>query len=186
MTAERVRIWDVEVRLFHWTLAAFFTIAYVVEVEWPELHSHTGYTVLLLVGFRVIWGFVGSQHARFVDFVTGPRVAISHLIELASANAPHYVGHNPAGGLMVVLLLLSLLVTATTGTILDAMAGSGPIPLDVVATWSDRPFVLVHEIAADVTLGLVTLHIAGVAVTSIITRENLIMAMLRGDKAPRR
>ncbi len=183
---DRLTVWDVEVRLFHWTLAVFFGVAYIIETEWPALHAHAGYTVLLLIGFRIVWGFTGSRHARFADFVTGPHQALRHLVELASNDAPRHIGHNPAGGVMVLLLLTSLAITAITGTILYGMEGQGPIPTQWVAAWPDRPFVIAHEIAADATLALVVLHVAGVILTSLIMRENLIKAMFTGDKAVRR
>lgn len=185
MAVDQLTVWDVEVRLFHWALAGFFGIAYVIDAEWPALHSHAGYTVLLLVGFRILWGFTGSRHARFDDFVTGPHQAMIHLVELASSRAPRHIGHNPAGGIMVILLLVSLAVTSMTGTILYGMEGRGPVPLELVSTWPDRPFVIAHDFAADATLALVVLHVAGVVLTSWITRENLIKAMFTGNKAVR-
>ena len=178
-------VWDLRVRLFHWSLVLFFLVAYFFEHEWPGLHSHAGYTIVLLILFRVIWGIIGSTYARFSSFVVPPKDIWVHLIALASRGYRPQAGHNPAGGIMVILLLFSLSLTAMTGMVLFAMAGSGPFAGTVVAQWSERPFVLIHHYSSDVSMVLVIVHIVGVVVMSRIVGENLTLSMITGVKRER-
>ncbi|MEQ8861499.1 MAG: cytochrome b/b6 domain-containing protein [Pseudomonadales bacterium] len=177
-------VWDLPVRVFHWSLAGFFSLAYWLGSDWPGLHAHAGYTVALLVGFRILWGFIGSTHARFADFVTAPAAMLRCLGALARGRPEVYRGHDPAGAAMILALLASLLVTALSGMSLFAMEGRGPLAGTAVAGWSDRPMVDVHHVASDLTLVLVAVHVAGVLITSALTRTNLVRAMITGRKPP--
>src|SRR3981189_1731138 len=115
---QKIRIWDLPVRLFHWTLVILMAVSYFsgqAGGDWMKLHFWSGYTILTLLLFRIVWGFVGSTTARFTHFVKGPMAAIEHLKELAGTDRPRDVGHNPLGGAMVIALLLGLLPQLAPG-----------------------------------------------------------------------
>ena len=179
---DSIAVWDPLVRIFHWSVVSFFFIAYLSEDELERIHEWAGYAVAMLVAFRLVWGFIGERHARFSDFVRGPSAASGYLAGLVRGNAPRYVGHNPAGGLMVVALLVSLAMTTLFGMILLGGDGAGPlagmVPPAATGEWVEE----VHEFFANATLALVVLHVAGVIVGSIAHRENLVKAMFTGRK----
>lgn len=177
-----VRVWDPLVRTFHWSLAAFFFIAYLSGDDWLSAHVYAGYTVAALIAFRLIWGVIGTRHARFTDFVTGPTKVKHYLAQLIKGRAPRYLGHNPAGAAMIVALLGSLAVTAFTGAALIAGDGSGPLAGTFVAGYSGDALKGVHELFANLTLLLVCVHVAGVVLGSLLHRENLVKAMWTGRK----
>ena len=95
-----IPVWDPAVRLFHWTLAGAFLVAYVTEDDWEMLHVNAGYLIGILIALRLLWGFVGPRHARFADFVRSPREVMTYLADAMRLRAPRYIGHNPAGGAM--------------------------------------------------------------------------------------
>src|SRR5690606_31982013 len=115
MTTNTVRIWDPFVRIFHWVLVGAFVVAYISEDHYLDIHTIAGYTVLTLVALRIVWGFIGSQHARFKDFVRPPGEALGYVKDTFLGRARRYLGHNPAGGLMIVAMLISLLATTVSG-----------------------------------------------------------------------
>lgn len=117
METKQVKVWDPLVRIFHWSLVLSFATAYLTGEIWEqeEVHEIAGYAALGLILFRIIWGFIGSKHARFSDFLYGPKAVIEYLKSLLTTHPKHYLGHNPAGGWMVVLLLLGVLATGITG-----------------------------------------------------------------------
>lgn len=178
-----IKVWDPLVRIFHWSLATFFFVAYVTEDEWLSVHTYAGYAVAGLIGFRLVWGIIGTRHARFSDFVTGPREIVHYLGQLITGGAPRYIGHNPAGGAMILALLSSLAITAFTGTAMIAGDGSGPLAGTFVVNLSEDMFEDIHEFFANLTLFLVFFHAAGVLVSSLLHRENLVKAMWTGRKA---
>ncbi len=187
-----VRVWDPFVRLFHWLLAAAVLIDWFID-EPLWLHTWLGYLAAVLVVLRVIWGFVGTEHARFVNFVRGPRLVFDYLAGLIRFSSPRYLGHSPAGGAMIIALLIMIAATAGTGMAeLAAERGQGPL-VGVVAKVERPPRVPgqrrpplfikeVHETIANITLILVLLHVLGVAAASIAHRENLVWAMITGRK----
>lgn len=180
-----VSVWDPLVRVFHWSLAAAFAIAFIVEDERLGVHVWAGYLALGLVAFRVIWGLIGTRHARFTDFVRGPSAVLAYLRDLLSLRGKRYLGHNPAGGAMIVLLLMGVAATGLTGLALyGAEELSGP--LAAAMSGVPEPFAEfleeLHEVLANLTLGLVLLHVAGVLVSSLLHHENLIGAMITGRK----
>lgn len=132
---QQIRVWDPLVRIGHWTLAAAFLIAYFTAEELEGVHIAAGYWVGGYVIVRLIWGFIGSSHARFSDFVRGPRAVLGYLTDLFKGRPPHHVGHNPAGGAMVVALLLCLAATTFTGLMVQADSeNEGPL-----AAWLGNP-----------------------------------------------
>ncbi len=185
MNDETVKVWDPLVRVFHWTLVLAFTVSYASGEEWLDLHVLAGYLIAGLLGFRVLWGLIGTRHARFSDFVYRPSSIKAYLRDLARLRPRHYLGHNPAGGLMVMILLLSLLATVLTGMAhLAIEEAQGPL-VGLVATtgiWPDL-FEETHEFFANFTLLLVFVHITGVLVSSLLHGENLVRAMLTGRKS---
>lgn len=180
-----IKVWDPLVLFFHWSLVSTFFIAYVTEEELLPVHTWAGYLLLALVFIRILWGFVGSQYARFSDFVYGPKAIIQFLKDTISLKAERHIGHNPAGGIMVVLLLVALTATAGTGVfLLGAEDQSGPAATFFGQNryfWAEM-LEEVHEFFANFTFFLVFVHVAGVLVESLIHGENLVSAMLTGFK----
>lgn len=168
-----VRVWDPKVRIFHWSLLIGFTAAYVSGDEWEQAHVKIGYVVAGLVAFRLIWGLIGSKHARFSDFIYHPTTVLGYLRDSAFMNAKRYIGHNPAGGAMVIALLLAIIGISVSGYMMGMDAFWG-------AEWVEE----LHEILVNLTLGLVVLHIIGVIVASFEHKENLIKSMITGTKRP--
>lgn len=190
----QVEVWDPAVRVFHWLLVAAFFVAYFTGENVPPLHEWMGYAVLALVAFRVVWGFVGPEHARFADFVRGPGAVLANLRDVLLLRARRYLGHSPAGGAMVMLLLVMLAATTVTGIIgHEQMEGARPSATNVQERNGDEnegrkahaeegPIAELHEVLANVTLALVLLHVAGVVLASFTHRENLIASMFTGRK----
>lgn len=184
-STSQVRVWDPLVRSFHWTLMAAFTTAFVVEDDILALHVWAGYLALTLVLVRLIWGVVGSEHARFTDFVRGPRQVLVYLGEALRLRAPRYLGHNPAGGAMVVALLIMVSATGLSGLALyGAQEFAGPLAglMSGVSNHTAHRLEDVHAWCADFTLALVLAHLAGVFLSSLEHRENLVGAMFTGYK----
>jgi len=180
-----VRTWDLLIRLFHWTLVAAFFTAYLTEDDWMSLHVQAGYTVLGLVLFRIVWGMIGTRHARFTDFVFSPASTLAYLKDIIAFRARRYLGHNPAGGAMVIALLFSLTATAVSGLALYGYAEfSGPLAglMGSVPEWLGGSLEDVHEFFANFTLMLVLLHVAGVVIASLQHGENLVRSMFTGVK----
>lgn len=196
VNTDQVEVWDIFVRILHWTLVIAFTIAYLTGDDGGRTHEWSGYVVLALVAARILWGFIGSRHARFADFVYGPPVILRYTIGLLTGHPRRYLGHNPLGGLMVVALLGLLLATSVTGILSLApspTASAGPISpaqangenrREKRVRNNDREGVAkeIHEALAEATLALVGLHILGVVLGSWRHRENLIAAMFTGRK----
>lgn len=181
----RVKVWDPLVRIFHWSLVAAFAVAYLTVDEVLAVHVAAGYGVLGLVLFRLLWGFMGTRHARFTDFIHRPSTVIRYLKELLHLRPPRYLGHNPAGGLMVLALLASLLATVLTGlAAYSAEQAAGPLAglmAGLGEYWSGDAEE-VHEFFANFTLLLVVFHVSGVVLDSLLHRENLVCAMFTGYK----
>lgn len=191
-----IKVWDPVVRLGHWLLVAGFFINYFMEDEVLTLHVWIGYSILAILLFRVVWGFVGGEHARFGDFVRSPATIARYLGDLFRGRSRRYLGHNPAGGIMILLLIGCLIALAFSGVVLYALEeNAGPLAGWVVeagegatgALWTaDEHFwEETHEVLVNVMLGLVILHVIGVAVASRLHRENLVRAMITGRKPVR-
>lgn len=180
-----VRVWDPLVRFFHWSLAASFMIAFLTEDDLLVVHVWAGYTIFGLILVRLIWGFVGPRHARWSNFVKEPVEIMAYLKAAVRFRAPRYLGHNPAGGAMVVALLVSLIATGLSGlAVYGAQELSGPLAPMFIGLSEGWAHLLedVHEVLANLTLLLVILHLAGVAFASLEHRENLVKAMITGLK----
>jgi cytochrome b len=166
-----VTVWDPFVRLFHWSLVLAYLVAWVSAEEWAVVHEQSSYFILALIGLRVVWGLIGSRHARFSDFVYGPRRTLDYLKGLLSGRPQRYVGHNPAGGWMIVALLLALLGAIGSGMLV------GDAEQDL---WKE-----LHEGLASLTLVLVFVHVGGVVLAGWVHGENLVKGMLTGKKLGR-
>ena len=127
MSTRNIKVWDRFVRIFHWSLVGLFTLAYLTGDDAGTIHVWSGYAIIALIASRIIWGFVGTKHARFSDFVRGPSAVFRYLKGLANGNAARTLGHNPAGGWMVLLLLVSILATAGSGLVVLGLEGEGPM-----------------------------------------------------------
>lgn len=182
---DRVRVWDPLVRVFHWLLVAAFATAFIVEDDLLGVHVQAGYLVLALIAVRLVWGFIGSRHARFSDFVRGPREVLGYVGDALRLHAKRCLGHNPAGGAMVLALLVLVSATGVSGLALyGAQELSGPLaPLlgGLPGFWG-KALEEVHEVLANVTLVFIVAHVAGVLFSSLSHRENLIAAMFTGLK----
>jgi cytochrome b len=166
-----VRVWDLPVRIFHWSLVALFAAAWITADEWDRAHELIGYAVGGLILLRVVWGFIGTRHSRFSDFVRGPRTVLGYLGAMTHLGAPRHLGHNPAGGVMVIALLVSITAIVATGIMINSDTFWG-------AEWVEDA----HEIFVNLTLLMILLHVAGVVFTSIEHGENLVRAMITGRK----
>lgn len=166
-----VKVWDPFVRVFHWSLVTLFVVAFLTgdEVEW--LHLAVGYGIATLLALRIVWGFVGPRHARFSDFMRPLREVLAYFRSVLLLRPRRYLGHNPAGGVMIVALLSVLIGISVTGCMMTTDAFWG-------AKWVEE----VHEALAYSMLGLIALHVLGVVVSGLMHRENLVKAMLAGHK----
>jgi cytochrome b len=183
MTGSRVRIWDLPTRLFHWTLAALVVFSIVtanIGGNWVQWHFYSGYAILTLIAFRLVWGFAGGRYARFSSFLFGPSAILATL--RGAPGAPRTPGHNPLGSLSVFALLASIGVQAAIGLFAnDDIASEGPLAKFVSKALSDRLTSLHHQ-NADLIVALVVLHLLAIAFYLLRKRENLVRPMLTGDK----
>ncbi len=127
MRTTQIKVWDPLIRIFHWTLVGLFALAYLTGESEGAVHNWAGYGIMVLIAARIIWGFVGSEHARFTDFVRSPAAAFRYLKGVLTGHAPRSLGHNPAAGWMVLLLLTSILATGGSGLIVLGLEGGGPL-----------------------------------------------------------
>lgn len=167
----RILVWDVPTRAFHWLMVLSFGIAYLTgdSERWRDVHVLAGYTMAGLLAFRVVWGFAGTRYARFSAFLFAPREVARYLGSLLRGRPEHHVGHNPAGSLAIfAVLALGAAVTAT---------GYGAYAMDI--EWLGG----LHEGTVAALLAVVGVHVAGVLVSSLLHRENLVRAMVTGRKA---
>ena len=170
-SVRKVLIWDAPVRVFHWLMVLSFAGAYLTaeSERWRLTHVTLGYTMAGLVAFRVLWGLIGTRHARFSSFVHGPAAIVRYLRGLVGGRPEHHAGHNPAGALAIIALLgMTLLVAATGWATYNELGG--------------RWWEALHEGAANVMLGIVAVHVGAVVLASWLHRSNLIGAMLTGRR----
>jgi cytochrome b len=166
-----IRVWDPFVRAFHWALAASFAVAWISSESSVGLHDAAGYVAGALVTLRIAWGFAGPRYARFAQFVRSPQTVIGYLRAVRHGFERRYVGHNPAGGAMIVVLIGAMAATAFSGWLLTTDA-----------FWGSEVMQRVHSALADGLLASVLVHVGGVAYASVRHRENLVRAMVVGDK----
>ncbi len=182
-------VWDLFVRLFHWSLVGAIGVALatslVLPPTWVTLHIVSGTAAVALVAARIVWGFFGPTYARFTSFVRGPATLIAHLRHLRAGEGGHHIGHNPLGGAMIVALFVAVLILGLTGTIaLGGVFKSGPAAFLTGFAVGDVAREL-HQVVAFGVIGLIGLHLGGVAFESLRGRENLTAAMVHGRKQER-
>ncbi len=183
----KIRVWDLPVRLFHWTLVLLMVVSYFTghwAGDWMKFHFWSGYAILTLLIFRIAWGFVGSTTARFSNFVKGPMAALAHLRELLGKHGPYDAGHNAMGGAMVVVLILAVLAQAGTGLFsADTDTGmiSGPLASKASEAVIEKATIF-HHYWINVLLVLAALHVVAVLTYLVWKRHNLVGAMLTGRK----
>jgi cytochrome b len=182
----RVRLWDPALRAFHWTLAAAFAFSYAMGEFGPTimtLHFWSGYLVIALLAFRLVWGLIGPRPARFAQFVTGPAAVAAYARDLPARRPSRWPGHNPLGGWSVVALLLTLAALALTGLLSDPddYINAGPLA-GAAPRWLSRAANGWHEALGGLALALVGLHLAAIAFYRIWKREDLVRPMIDGEK----
>ncbi len=207
---QKIKVWDIATRIFHWSLVVCFCTAYITGEGESLLHIYISYIIIGLLAFRLVWGFIGPRYVRFSNFVQGVKPAYQYLQSILTHRPIYYLGHNPLGGWMIVILLVALTLTSWTGLDLYAQQGKGPLASaedirmaaertrdknathDSVEQRLDRDneqgrgkwLEELHEALANLTLLLVLVHIGGVVISGKLHRENLARAMLTGYKTP--
>ncbi|MBW2408197.1 MAG: cytochrome b/b6 domain-containing protein [Deltaproteobacteria bacterium] len=180
-----IPVWDLPTRLFHWALVALVVICFVTAKTGGnamQYHEWSGVTILVLLIFRLIWGFVGSRPSRFGDFLKGPATVWQYATGLVKGNAVRYLGHNPLGGWSVLAMLLVVMLQAVLGLFAnDDIFTEGPLFLWVSKAASDR-LTRIHRLNQYVIMGLTAIHILAVAYHFFIERENLLKPMFTGTK----
>jgi cytochrome b len=169
--SQRILVWDVPTRVFHWLLVMSFSGAFLTaeSERYRDIHVMLGYTLLGLIAFRLVWGFFGTRYARFRSFLFKPSELVVYLSSLAKGKPAHYVGHNPAGSVAIWLLLALGISSGTAGVLLFQ---------DIGGDWLEE----LHEVLSFSMLAVVAVHIGGVVLSSIMHRENLVRSMITGFK----
>lgn len=180
----RVLVWELPVRLFHWTIFALVVSAYVTwRANWMDWHVWIGYAAMTAVLFRILWGFFGGDCARLAHFLTGPRAAVAHLRHVLRREPDLQVGHNAAGGWMVMLLLGLLLAETLSGLLLyNDIADEGPLT-ELLPAQLGTAITAAHAIVWDVLLGAACVHVAAILLYACMKRQNLVMPMITGRKS---
>jgi len=180
-----VLVWDAPTRLFHWLLVVLIATSWTTGSlggDWLRYHFWSGYAILTLVLFRIVWGIVGGTHARFAGFLRGIPSALHHLRELLRPGPTGDIGHNAIGGWMVVALLLVLLVQTGTGLFADDdIVTTGPLG-DLVSSALRARLTTIHRYNFEVIELLAFIHIAAVLAYLVVKRQNLVGAMITGRK----
>ncbi len=186
MTDSRpVLVWDLPTRVFHWLLVLGVAVSYLTggEEGWLfAVHTTSGYLIAVLLLFRVIWGVIGSPRSRFRDFVYRRRVVADYVRGLLALHPARYIGHNPLGGWMVILMLIVLSITVGTGLFSGEEGGASGLFLPLVAAPGSEGLGEVHEVFANIIVILAVIHVCGVLADWWLTRENLVSAMISGSK----
>jgi cytochrome b len=164
-------VWDAAVRILHWTLVLSVATAWLTRHSPGRWHEWIGYAALAVVAARIAWGFIGSRHARFADFIRSAPATAAYTRDVLAARERRFVGHNPLGGWMVLALLAMVVLVGFTGWLYTTDRFWG-------VDWVEET----HETLSNILFTLVALHIAGVVFTSIRHRENLVASMLHGRK----
>ena len=180
---QQTLVWDLPLRLFHWALALAFVISWVTAeagIEWADAHLYSGYSVLGLIAFRLIWGFVGTYHARFRNFIRGPRALIKSLTALPKKTAPTAPGHSAVGGWASILLILLMLGQATSGLfITDDILFSGPYNSIVSSALADT-LGSFHHLNFNFLIAAVSMHLCIMLWYALRKSHNLVTPMVKG------
>lgn len=184
-----IPVWDLFIRVFHWSLVLCILIAivtgFLLGSEWVDVHVYAATTATALIFLRVLWGFLGSSYARFSSFTFSPKTVIAHAKSLVTGRAKRYIGHNPLGGTMILALIASIAMLALTGAmVLGGILKLGPLAF--VSSYAiGGAFKELHELFANLLLFLVIGHVGGVVVETLHTKDPLVPAMVSGKKPAR-
>jgi cytochrome b len=182
---QRIRVWDLPTRVFHWTLAVLVVFSFTtgkIGGGWMEWHLKSGYAILTLLAFRLAWGVAGSHTARFASFLRGPRAAWAYGRDTLAFRHPATLGHNPLGGWMVMLMLAILVLQAFTGLFADdEIATQGPLAAKASNAWVAR-MTSIHKYNEWAVVAAATLHVIAIAVYRWRFKEDLVGPMLHGWK----
>jgi cytochrome b len=185
MAEDKRLVWDLPLRLFHWLLVLSLAASWATAeagFDWMQVHMYLGYWTLALLLFRIIWGFVGPRHARFSSFLTGPVGIWRYASALAAGTMIQTVGHNPLGGIMVIVMLVLVGFQAGTGLFAtDDIVWTGPYHAAVSEATADR-LTSLHHLNFNIILAAVALHIMAIAFYFLVKKQNLVGAMLHGKK----
>jgi cytochrome b len=185
MTEEKRLVWDLPLRLFHWLLVLCMTASWITAelgFDWMQIHMYLGYTTLGLLLFRIIWGFVGPRHARFASFLQGPSGIWRYAKGLAAGTMIQTVGHNPLGGIMVIVMLVLVGFQAATGLFAtDDIVWTGPYNGAVSEATAER-LTSLHQLNFNIILAAVALHLMAIAFYFLVKKQNLVGAMVHGRK----
>lgn len=178
-----MRVWDAPTRLFHWTIVVLIAISYFsMKFDQIRLHYLSGYSMLALLIFRLCWGLFGSETSRFRQFIRSPVEGLRHLADFRKREPDYEIGHNAAGGWMVLLMLLALAVQAISGLFAgDPIEGGGPF-IDKIGRAPQHLLSTVHEINFNVILALIALHIVAILAYALVKRHDLVRPMVTGKK----
>jgi cytochrome b len=183
----RIPVWDAPVRVFHWLLAVLVVFSFTtgkVGGDWLEWHMRSGFAILAMLAFRIAWGFVGTDTARFAQFVRGPATAIAYARARLSGRAPAILGHNPLGGWMVIAMLAVLAIQAFSGLFVDdEISTQGPLAVKVSNAFVSRMGWL-HHLNQWIVVGAVALHLGAIATYQWGFRSDLIGPMVHGGASP--
>ncbi|HEY7928634.1 MAG TPA: cytochrome b/b6 domain-containing protein [Steroidobacteraceae bacterium] len=184
LPSHRVLVWELPVRLFHWMIFLLVAAAYVSwRLNRMDWHVWIGYAALTAVLFRILWGFFGGDCARFAHFLAGPSAAVAHLRHALQREPDRQVGHNAAGGWMVVLLLALLLTETLSGLLVNNdVADEGPLTELLPAPLANA-ITATHSIGWDLLAGAACLHVAAILLYAGVKRQNLVSPMITGRKA---
>ena len=180
---QKIVVWDVPTRLFHWLTVILVAAVYATwRLNWMDWHTYAGCALLALVVFRLLWGFFGSETAQFAHFLAAPRRAAGHLAQLLRREPDRQVGHNPAGGWMVVVLLALLLAEALTGIYINNdIADVGPFT-EITPAPVANLITTLHDVLWQALLVAVTLHVLAIGLYWAAKRQNLLLPMITGCK----
>jgi len=178
-----ILVWDLPIRMFHWLTVVLVAAAYATwRLNWMDWHAYVGDALLTLVLFRLVWGMIGSDTARFTRFLASPRAAFRHLTHILRREPDEQAGHNPAGGWMVVLMLALLLGQTLTGIVdNNDVADSGPLT-NIMPAWLSNLIDDLHGWLWNALLAAIALHVLAIALYAVAKRQNLVRPMLTGRK----
>ena len=185
LNSHKTLIWDISTRLFHWLLVTLIIFQWLtgdILEDWINWHVTGGYVLLGLILFRIVWGFAGPIYARFSQFIYGPAKTLNYAKTLGDKDSPHYAGHNPMGGLMVVFMLILLLLQAISGLfITDDIFTSGPYHSAVSDFWQNL-FTTIHHQSFELLKIIIVLHLAAIIFYRVYKGQHLVTAMWHGKK----
>ena len=201
---EYIKVWDLIVRISHWSLVVFVLVAFLSGDEKSAIHIYSGYTVLGIITLRFVWGVIGGKYARFTNFIYPPTQVIQYMKELMQGSPKYYIGHNPAAGWMVIFLLIMLAFVCATGHMAYKIKGQGlsAQKFNIIKyahadsdddeeennehfgnkSKENEFWEEIHEGTSFTLIILILLHISGALVSSKLHNENLVMAMITGNK----